>query len=561
MTAPPAIVINEIHYNAANDGPDFLELFNAEGADVEISGWTFGGFTFTVPDGTTIAAGDYFVVTEDLAVFEQLYPGVAALEWTGGALSGGGETITVVTDSGAVADEVTYDDGSPDDPEDVFPNEPDGNGPSLELIDPALDNGLPESWEVGPFGGTPGAANDLVVEDAPAIVINEIHYNAANDGPDFLELFNAEGADVEISGWTFGGFTFTVPDGTTIAAGDYFVVTEDLAVFEQLYPGVAALEWTGGALSGGGETITVVTDSGAVADEVTYDDGSPDDPEDVFPNEPDGNGPSLELIDPALDNDLPESWKVSDAFGGSPGAANELVDVTDPVVSDVTPADGDVVSEGLLDISGTVTDSESGVNRVRVVVRRLDGPTIEFWNGSDWVATYSVNSAVLDGADGFALAGVPVVAGGEYRLSVWAFDNAGNLSTVVESGGVRDFSVPANDVTDPVVSDVTPADGDVVSEGLLDISGTVTDSESGVNRVRVVVRRLDGPTIEFWNGSDWVATYSVNSAVLDGADGFALAGVPVVAGGEYRLSVWAFDNAGNLSTVVESGGVRNFSAS
>lgn len=44
--------------------------------------------------------------------------------------------------------------------------------------------------------------------------------------------------------------------------------------------------------------------------------------DDPWPTAPDGNGPSLELIDPALDNTLPESWQGSVDMGGSPGAPN-----------------------------------------------------------------------------------------------------------------------------------------------------------------------------------------------------------------------------------------------
>ena len=41
-----------------------------------------------------------------------------------------------------------------------WPEEPDGNGPSLELIDPGYDNSIAESWAYSNNYGTPGKIND-----------------------------------------------------------------------------------------------------------------------------------------------------------------------------------------------------------------------------------------------------------------------------------------------------------------------------------------------------------------------------------------------------------------
>ena len=60
-----------------------------------------------------------------------------------------------------------YDDASP------WPTEPDGEGPTLELIDPDLDNSLAQSWAASMGHGTPGDVNsvtsteDIAVEARP----------------------------------------------------------------------------------------------------------------------------------------------------------------------------------------------------------------------------------------------------------------------------------------------------------------------------------------------------------------------------------------------------------
>ena len=147
---------------------------------------------------------------------------------------------------------------------------------------------------------------------------------------DSIEFFNAEATAVDLDGFTLEeGVGITFPANTSIPAGGYLVITKSLSDFQVAYPGVAALEWAGGSLSNGGEDIQLVSPSGIEVDVVDYDD------EGGWPTEPDGGGPSLELIDPALDNADPASWKVSAAIGGSPGQQNSVA--TAPPTAPTTP--------------------------------------------------------------------------------------------------------------------------------------------------------------------------------------------------------------------------------
>ena len=43
-----------------------------------------------------------------------------------------------------------------------------------------------------------------------------------------------------------------------------------------------------------------------------------------WPDEADGNGPTLELINPSFDNSLPESWNYSNEQYGTPSAENSV---------------------------------------------------------------------------------------------------------------------------------------------------------------------------------------------------------------------------------------------
>ncbi len=157
------------------------------------------------------------------------------------------------------------------------------------------------------------------------IVINEINYKDAPDFEikDWVELYNNGSSTIDLSNWVFkdddDDNTFAIPDGTTIAPDTYLVLARSLADFQTLFPGVSPVigEFDFG-LSGGGELIRLYDNNGNLVDSVEYDD------EDPWPTEADGNGPSLELINPDLDNALPENWQAcsAEAEHGTPGAAN-----------------------------------------------------------------------------------------------------------------------------------------------------------------------------------------------------------------------------------------------
>jgi len=162
------IVINEINYKDAIgfETKDWIELYNNSSEAIDISNWVFKDdddlHEFVIPNGTVMNPDTYLVLTQTLADFQALYPSVSPVlgDFTFG-LSGGGELIRLFDNIGALVDFVEYDD------EDPWPIEPDGNGPTLELINPNLDNALASSWHasISPQApnGTPGAINSSAV--------------------------------------------------------------------------------------------------------------------------------------------------------------------------------------------------------------------------------------------------------------------------------------------------------------------------------------------------------------------------------------------------------------
>src|SRR5437588_6952653 len=176
------VVVNEIMYHASGHNPadEWLELYNAGDAPADMSGWQFSkGIKYTFAGGTTLGAGQYLVLARDLSRFQAKYPSVANVVggWQGG-LSNHGDTLRLDDTAGAVQNELTY--GSEGDwaqrrlgPLDnnhrgwIWTTPADGGGRSIELINPALDNGSGQNWAPSLVDqGTPGAANSVRSSDS-----------------------------------------------------------------------------------------------------------------------------------------------------------------------------------------------------------------------------------------------------------------------------------------------------------------------------------------------------------------------------------------------------------
>ena len=157
---PGLVCINEINYNSSDDfnPEDWVELYNAGRTAVDLSSWQFkdeeDDHVFTIDDGTTLGAGGYLVLCNDADRFEACFPNVInCIGEMDFGLSGGGELIRLFDADGNLVDSVEYEDGGD------WPSEPDGDGPTLELVDALCDNNLPASWAASIGHGTPGEQN------------------------------------------------------------------------------------------------------------------------------------------------------------------------------------------------------------------------------------------------------------------------------------------------------------------------------------------------------------------------------------------------------------------
>lgn len=156
------IVINEINYNSSDvfNPDDWIELHNYSNNSIDLSNWIFDDGDseefFVIPQGTIIAENGYIILCRDSVLFKSKFPNAKNYYGNFGfGLSGGGELISLTNNFGLLIDSLTYEDKEP------WPRICDGGGPTLELINPNLDNSKYVNWNPSLSFGTPGEINSI----------------------------------------------------------------------------------------------------------------------------------------------------------------------------------------------------------------------------------------------------------------------------------------------------------------------------------------------------------------------------------------------------------------
>jgi parallel beta-helix repeat protein len=162
---PPVVVINEImHKDVTKDSLlDWIELYNPGIAAVDISNWSISDENpdnaFIFPAGTMVDSGGYLVVCHDIAEFRRVYPSVRPAIGDCAFGLGVSDKILLADSVGNEITSVRYTSSTP------WPDEADGKGPTLELIDPGNVNYLTSNWGASKIaGGTPGAKNSIPIK-------------------------------------------------------------------------------------------------------------------------------------------------------------------------------------------------------------------------------------------------------------------------------------------------------------------------------------------------------------------------------------------------------------
>jgi len=163
------IVINEINYKSSDDfnSDDWIELYNPNDYSIDVSNWIFtddnDANTYVFPENTIIQEESYLVVVKDIGDFSNSFAEISNYigEFDFG-LSSSSDAIRIFNSEMVIQDEVYYTSSFP------WPNLGNGDGYTLELISPSLDNSLPESWTNFNQYGSPNQVN------SPTASINNI---------------------------------------------------------------------------------------------------------------------------------------------------------------------------------------------------------------------------------------------------------------------------------------------------------------------------------------------------------------------------------------------------
>mgnify|MGYP000906047109 CR=1 FL=1 len=198
------VVINEVHYNPDDNTQrvEFIELTNTGAEAVQVGGWAFDdGISFQFPVGTWIEPGGFLVVAEDPSTIRRVF-GIDVLGPWDGNLKSEGERLRLRDGLGEVVDELRYGVGFP------WPVASSGEGGSMELVNPDLDNALGSSWRAAPPDALPPADYyQWILSGDPCTALVPVD---ARDDATWREI------DFDASGWRSGhtgvGFERTAAD-------------------------------------------------------------------------------------------------------------------------------------------------------------------------------------------------------------------------------------------------------------------------------------------------------------------------------------------------------------
>ncbi|WP_104809064.1 CotH kinase family protein [Polaribacter filamentus] len=199
--ATPSLVITKIHYNPQettefpeSDDQEFIEIKNTGSTSVALTGIYLIklGVSYQFPQNATLAGGASVYLAGNATVFEQKY-GFAPFDTFLRDLSNKSHHLVLADAFGNLIDHVEYADGAP------WPEEADGGGFYLELINVLADNSIASNWKASADGVLSTTDfNTLPVDFSvyPNPTAAELHINAARI-LEKIEIYNLLGQQIK----------------------------------------------------------------------------------------------------------------------------------------------------------------------------------------------------------------------------------------------------------------------------------------------------------------------------------------------------------------------------
>ncbi|MBO6651068.1 MAG: lamin tail domain-containing protein [Balneola sp.] len=192
---PSDIVINEILYQKENENsPEFVELFNRTDNNFDLSNWTISDAadnSATLPEGTSLEAGSYVVLTDRQSFASSLSNGIFLSGFP--SLNDSGDGIIIKNESGATIDSLFY--------TERFGGNQDGV--SAEKKDPDGASNDPNNWNsnTSESGNSAGVENSVFQLDtiSPEIIFARLQENG-NVVIAFSEFVDLSGSTISADG-------------------------------------------------------------------------------------------------------------------------------------------------------------------------------------------------------------------------------------------------------------------------------------------------------------------------------------------------------------------------
>ena len=420
-----------------------------------------------------------------------------------------------------------------------------------------------------PVPGATGSISPVYGGTVPSpvgqVVINEIMYEPAVPGAEYVELYNnSTNTTFDLSGWEFNGLAYTFPAGSLIHPRSYLVLTADPSAFAEAYGGdIAVFDTYPGALQNNGEMLSLIQpgangDSDLVVARVRYQATPP------WPVGASGTGSSLQLLDPRQDNWRAGNWAVAT------GATNlqwTYVTATGTASSSMIyiymDSPGDVHVDDLTLVAGNVAgvgknyvqdgDFESALSGPWTLSSNLSGSALDTVIKHSGNSSLHVVSSAAGTTQGSSIwqANLGLTQNATYTLSYWYLPSTnGNHLTIRLSGSGITSTVGVAPPTPPAVA--TPGAANSVARSL------AAFQPLWINELQA--QNLTGPTNSAGQHTPWLELYNptTNSVSLNGlflANNYtnltqwAFPASAVMNPGEFKL-IFA-DGQTNLSTLSE----------
>jgi beta-lactamase superfamily II metal-dependent hydrolase len=328
------VVFSEVFYDTpgTDSEEEWIELYNNSPVDVDISGWKIiddngSGSSYTIPQGSIMAAGTYFTVAVNSTGFNNLYGYDADVYGNIPGLNNSGDALVLRNKSGADMDAVGWEGG-------YNGNLPDGwgstsapsasTGETIVRSDPTDDTDTYSDWTSAGNNGYPQTQfmND---PNSMTVVFSEIYYDTVGTDSveEWIELYNNSPMEVDISGWTITdnngtGATYTIPQGKKIAAYSYYTIAANSTGFNNLYGYDADLYGSIPALNNTGDALILKNNYGTVKDTAAWEGGASSGVPSGWgstslPNAT--TGKTIVRTDPTIDTDHYTDWSVAENNG------------------------------------------------------------------------------------------------------------------------------------------------------------------------------------------------------------------------------------------------------